>query len=336
MSEIFIINFGTSLGKKSERLVIKEQGKVIEEIPFQEITSLTIASRGVSLSSDVVLECIEHGIQINFLTPSGKPYAKVTSPQLSGTVLTRREQILAYNDSRGLALALAFIDGKLRNQINVLKYFGKYRRASDPVLYQELTSRITAIEEIKKELEDISGATVDEARGNIFSIEGRAAQVYWEGVGLLLERRIEFEGRERRGAGDPVNSALNYGYGILYSQVWGAVMLAGLEPFAGFLHTDRPGKPSLVLDLTEEFRACTVDRTVIGMILRGTVIEQEEGSLKEETRRELARRVLERLDGEESYEGKKYKMRSIIQRQARRVATYLRGEGKYRPFIAGW
>lgn len=336
MSEIFIINFGTSLGKKSERLVIKEQGKVIGEIPFQDVTCLTIASRGVSLSSDVVLECIQHGIQINFLTPSGKPYAKITSPQLSGTVLTRREQILAYKDGRGLALALAFIDGKLRNQVNVLKYFGKYRRASDPALYQELVSRIAAIEEIKKELEGISDGTVDEARGNIFSIEGRAAQAYWEGVGLLIGQRIEFAGRERRGAEDPVNSALNYGYGILYSQVWGAVMLAGLEPFAGFLHTDRPGKPSLVLDLTEEFRACIVDRTVIGMILRGTAINQKEGSLTEETRRELARRILERLDGEENYEGKKFKMRSIVQRQARRVAAYLRGEGKYKPFIAGW
>ncbi|MDH7578763.1 MAG: CRISPR-associated endonuclease Cas1, partial [Bacillota bacterium] len=232
LSEIFIINFGTTLGKKSERLVIKEQGKVAREIPFRDTTCLTIASRGISFSSDVVLD-IQHGIQINFLTPSGKPCAKVTSPQLSGTVITRREQILAYNDNRGLALALAFIDGKLRNQVNVLKYFGKYRRASDPALYQELASRITEIEKIKKELEGISGGTVDEARGSIFSIEGRAAQAYWEGVGLLLGQKIEFAGRERRGTGDPVNSALNYGYGILYSQVWGAVMLAGLEPFAG-------------------------------------------------------------------------------------------------------
>lgn len=125
LSEIFIINFGTTLGKKSERLVIKEQGKVVREIPFRDITCLTIASRGVSFSSDVVLECIQHGIQINFLTPSGKPYAKVTSPQLSGTVITRREQILAYNDGRGLALALAFVDGKLRERKLGVKLSGE-------------------------------------------------------------------------------------------------------------------------------------------------------------------------------------------------------------------
>ncbi|RJX17299.1 MAG: CRISPR-associated endonuclease Cas1 [Ammonifex sp.] len=336
MTEVFIVNFGTSLGKKSERLVIKEQGKVVEEIPFQDVSSLTIATRGVSLSSDVVRECIEHGIQINFLTSSGKPYAKVTSPQLSGTVITRREQILAYTDARGTALAVAFIEGKLKNQANVLKYFAKYRRAADPALYRELEARLKRMEGIRAELGGLTGTTVDELRGAVFSTEGRAAQEYWEGIGLLLGEKVEFSGRERRGAEDPVNSALNYGYGILYSQVWGAVTLAGLEPFAGFLHTDRPGKPSLVLDLTEEFRACVVDRTIVGMLLRGSEVEMEEGRLGDATRRELARRVLERLDAEESYDGKKHKTKTIIQRQARRVASFLRGEGRYKPFVASW
>ena len=336
MAEIFIVDFGTSLGKKSERLVIKEQGKVVQEIPFRDLSSLTIATRGVSLSSDVILECIEHGIQINFLTSSGKPYAKVTSPQLSGTVVTRREQILAYTDGRGASLAVAFIEGKLKNQANVLKYFAKYRRAADPELYRELEARLKRMEEIRGELEGLAGSTVDELRGVIFSIEGRAAQEYWEGIGVLLGEKVEFAGRERRGAEDPVNSALNYGYGILYSKVWGAVTLAGLEPFAGFLHTDRPGKPSLVLDLTEEFRACVVDRAIMGMLLRGSAVKLEEGRLAGDTRRELARRVLERLDAEEAYDGKKHKLRTIIQRQARRVASFLRGEGRYKPFIAGW
>jgi len=336
LAEVFIINFGTTLGKKSERLLIKEQGKVVQEIPFRDISALTIATRGVSLSSDVIRECVEHGIQINFLSSSGKPYAKVTSPQLSGTVLTRREQILAYTDERGAALAVAFIEGKLKNQANVLKYFAKYRRAADPALYRELEARLKRLEDIRGELGSLTGTTVDELRGTIFCVEGRAAQEYWDGVGLLLGKRVEFAGRERRGAEDPVNAALNYGYGILYSQVWGAVMLAGLEPFAGFLHTDRPGKPSLVLDLTEEFRACIVDRTIVGMLLRGGSVKMEEGRLTDETRRELAQRVLERLEAEENYDGKKHKLKTIIQRQARRVASFLRGERRYKPFVGSW
>lgn len=309
---------------------------MVEEIPFSQITSLTIATRGVSLSSDVIQECIEHGIQINFITSSGKPYAKITSPQLSGTVITRREQILAYTDTRGVALAVAFIDGKIRNQINVLKYFAKYRRAAAPELYRAIGERLEQIEELHRELGNLRGAMVDELRGTIFALEGRAAQAYWEGIALLLGDRVEFSGRERRGAGDPVNSALNYGYGILYTQVWGAVMLAGLEPFAGFLHTDRPGKPSLVLDLTEEFRPCIVDRVIVSLVLRGGALPMQERRLTDATRKELARRVLERLEAEENYDGKKHRLKTIIQRQARRLASYLRGETRYRPFVASW
>jgi len=129
---------------------------------------------------------------------------------------------------------------------------------------------------------------------------------------------------------------LNYGYGILYSQIWSAVLLAGLEPFAGFMHVDRPGKPSLVLDLIEEFRQPVVDRVVIAMFSKGYRVELEAGMLTAGTRKELAARILARLEVPENYGGKKHKLSTIIQRQARSIATFVRGEGKYRPFTGGW
>lgn len=336
MPDLFITEFGVSLGKKSERLVVKEKGQVVTEVPFRDLSQITIASAGVSISADVIRECMEFGVQINFLTPGGKPYARLTAPNLTGTVVTRREQILAYRDERGLNLAKCFVEGKLKNQTNLLKYFSKYRRNTDAALFEALQVVCRRLEDALRELDEIKGENVDEARPLIFSVEGRAAQQYWEAVGLLLRGHAEFAGREHREAADPVNFALNYGYGILYGQVWGAVMLAGLEPFAGFLHTDRPGKPSLVLDLTEEFRAVVVDRAIISFFTRGGTLTTEEGKLSSESRREVARRVLERLDGDENYEGKKHRVRTVIQMQSRRLASFLRGEGKYRPFVAGW
>jgi CRISPR-associated endonuclease Cas1 len=99
-------------------------------------------------------------------------------------------------------------------------------------------------------------------------------------------------GREHRGAVDPVNSALNYGYGMLYNQVQHALLLAGLDPYAGFVHVDRPGKPSLVLDAIEEFRQPIVDRTVFGLLNKGVEIEVDDaGMLTQATRRLLAERV---------------------------------------------
>jgi CRISPR-associated protein Cas1 len=333
---LVVSDFGCALGKKSERLLVRQKGAVLSETPFFDIKQITISGRGVSLSTDVIQECLEHGIQINFVSCSGKPYAKLVAPNLAGTVLTRREQLKAYEDRRGVVLAKAFVEGKLKNQTNLLKYFAKYRRNTDREKYAEIYRKIAEIDQIRGQLFALDGARIDDLRGQLFAIEGRAAHHYWEAVALIIGDRIAFPGRERRGATDPFNSALNYGYGLLYGQVEGAIMLAGLDSFAGFLHTDRPGKPSMVLDLVEEFRAVMVDRVVIVMVTKGPGIEMDGDKLTEGTRKELVRRVLDRLESEESYEGKKHKLRNIIQMQARRVAGFLRGEGQYKLFTGSW
>jgi CRISPR-associated protein Cas1 len=133
-----------------------------------------------------------------------------------------------------------------------------------------------------------------------------------------------------------VNSALNYGYGILYTQVWGAVMNAGLEPFAGFLHVDRPGKPSLVLDLIEEFRQPIVDRAVIAALTKGVKLETHEGLLTDESRRTVAAAVLERLESDVTFRGRRYRLKSVVQIQARNLAGHLRGGEPYRAFAFKW
>ncbi len=334
--EVVISNYGSFLGKSSERLVVKEGKKVVAEVPFPDIEQVNILTSGASLSTDVIRECTERGIQINFLSSSGRPYAKLTSPNLTATVITRREQIFAYRDERGVILAKAFVEGKIKNQANVLKYFAKYRKAADSALFGQILDMIKAVEGHLAELSKITGPAIDEVRGEILSVEGRAANLYWQGIKTLTAGKVDFEGREHRGATDPVNSALNYGYGILYSQVWGAVLLAGLEPFAGFLHVDRPGKPSLVLDLVEEFRQQAVDRPILALVGKGAEIEVEDGKLTDASRRELAKRILERLEAPERLEGRKVPLKTVIQRQSRRVANFVRGEGRYKPFVGGW
>ncbi len=111
---------------------------------------------------------------------------------------------------------------------------------------------------------------------------------------------------------------------------------AGLEPFAGFLHVDRPGKPSLVLDLTEEFRQPVVDRAVIAYVNLGEPLRTESGLLDLDTRRAIAEKIMARLTATETYMGKQYQVRSIIQMQVRRLAAFLRGDAAYRPFAFKW
>ncbi|HEV8717430.1 MAG TPA: CRISPR-associated endonuclease Cas1 [Candidatus Binatia bacterium] len=161
---------------------------------------------------------------------------------------------------------------------------------------------------------------------------------YW--MRTYLERSIpEWQAapvfREVKIAYTDANPLL-YGYGILYSQVWGAVLNAGLEPFAGFLHVDRLGKPSLVLDLVEEFRQPVVDRAVIVHLNLGEEVKLVQGMLEAETRKALVERVMNRLLTTETYQGKRYQVRSILQMQARRLASFLRGEGAYKAFSFKW
>jgi len=145
------------------------------------------------------------------MSGSGEPYAKLVSPALTGTVITRREQLLAYFDSRGVAFAKATVDAKVRNQANVLKYFAKHRRRVDPGLHSRLYDAASKLETLREELKDLAGDAIDDLRERLLSIEGRAGRAYWEMVEAILPEGLAFSGRERRGATDPVNSLLNYG-----------------------------------------------------------------------------------------------------------------------------
>ncbi len=331
---LFVSEYGQFVGKQSERLVLSSKGKVIQEIPFRDLTEVTIASRGVSISTDAIEGCIEFGVPINFLSFSGKPYAMLTSPTLNATVITRREQLKAYDDRRGVHLGKAFVTGKIGNQANLVKYFAKHRKEKE--IYPNLISNARKIEDLKHQVGLIEGDTVDDVRPYLMNLEGRAAAIYWQDIGQIAVGE-EFDGRSHRGAQDPCNACLNYGYGILYNQVWGAVLLAGLEPFAGFLHVDRAGKPSLVLDMVEEFRPAVVDRAVVVLLARGWRPKMEDdGGIAQESRREIANAVLERLDGKERYDGEKRSMKHIIVAQARRVGSYLRGERNYTAFSSSW
>jgi CRISP-associated protein Cas1 len=336
--DLIIEGKGAFIGKHQGRIRVYREQKMTHEAPLLHLRQIVIVDSGVSISSDVVQACSEEGIAIHFLGRNGKNTAGLHAAGLVGTVLTRRAQLLAYDSQQGITLGKAFVRGKLENQMNLVRYFGKSREDQ-----KELTSTIQLItgdfRDALYDLEALQGLHMADIREQILSIEGRAAQKYWSIVKAVLPEAIPWPGRETRGAQDLFNSMLNYGYGVLYAQVEQAIILAGLDPYAGFLHTDRPGKPSLVLDLIEEFRQCIVDRTLIGLLNKHVVFKQDdEALLTLETRLKVAEKVLERLDGSaELYEGKRQALRFILQCQARHLASFLRGErAEYVPFVAGW
>lgn len=346
IQHLIVDEYGTFIGKHSERLIVFKGEEKRLQAPLLHLESVVIANLGVSISADAVQVCTERGIPIFFISSIGEPYASLYSAGLTGTVATRRAQLEAYRDRRGLELALALALGKIQNQSNFLRYMSKYRKESAPALYEELRRRSAEVLEVYRELERLRSAeafqqgtwSIEDLREAMMALEGRAARHYWEAIALTVPEKYNFPGRVGRGAADPLNAALNYGYGILYGQVERAIVLAGLDPYAGFLHVDRPGKPSLTLDFIEEFRPTVVDRTIIGLANHGVDFEQDEKNLlTQDTRRMIAEKVLERLDTPIPFEGKRYPIRGIIQMQARHMATFLRGErAAYVPSQLPW
>ncbi|MGC9371611.1 MAG: CRISPR-associated endonuclease Cas1 [Paracoccaceae bacterium] len=340
---LVVDEYGAYVGKHSNRITVRKKGEVLEEAPVMFLDHVLILGRGVSISADAVALCAGQGIPVHYLSHTGKPYGALYAAGLGGTVQTRRAQYLAYDDHRGVALAAAFAEGKIRNQSRLLKYLAKSRKTRAPAVYDFLRSASRAVrrhvEELKAWRRQAWDTGVERERAGLLAIEGRAAQAYWDGVARVLPAELAWPGRRGRGARDPFNAALNYGYGVLYGQVERACLLAGLDVYAGFIHADRPGKPSLVLDLIEPFRAPVVDRAVLGLVGQGVALDQDdEGWLARETRRAIADRVIQRLEeSTERYERKRQKLRWILQSQARHMATYLRGErAEYRPFLCGW
>src|ERR1700674_3223648 len=126
-SQLFVSGFGLFIGKKSERVVVKQGKAVCAQVPLMRLQEIIIASRGISFSSDLIEELCERGIRIAFLNSSGKPMALVTSPMLTATVETRRAQFSACQNDRGSHLCRWIVAGKLHNQEKLLRYLAKSR-----------------------------------------------------------------------------------------------------------------------------------------------------------------------------------------------------------------
>lgn len=239
--ELIVEGHGTFLAKHQGRLRVSRARQLVQEVPLLHLERIIIVDNGVALSSDVIRACSEEGIPIHFLGSRGDAIASLYSAGLTGTVLTRRAQLLAYETSQGVMFAKAAIHGKLENQANLLRYIAKYRKETEADLYKEIMLIAVEMRDYVHELEQLQPSSIEEGREQLLSVEGRAAQKYWHAIGQIIPPSLQWPGRETRGATDPFNSILNYGYGILYSQVEQAITLAGLDPYGGFLHADRPG-----------------------------------------------------------------------------------------------
>ncbi len=325
MSRVVVATPGTILTVRRGVLVIKRPGnEVVAEVPITDVDEVLISSRGVTLVSKALYELVTQGVPTYFVRGDGLVQAMLWPAVPNKTVETRRAQYLLVAEGGGLKHALSLVEAKIRNKAWLLKYLGRSRR-EDAIRRQGYV-----VESYVRDLRGCRNATC------VMSVEAAASRAYWECfASLVIPPHHGFIGRDQDGV-DAINAALNYGYGILRLKCMKAILAAGLDPYAGFLHVDKSGRPSLTLDFMEPFRFA-VDKVVAELALREGALEAVNGSLTRDSRRVVADAVLRGLE-EKSYRygTLRKSLDSIIKLQAMELAHSIRtGEG-FEAFTVKW
>ena len=249
MPALYILDQGAALGKESERIVVRKEGAVIAEFPLARIEKVLLFG-AVQVSTQAIGALLEARIPTAFCNYGGR-LRGVLTPVGGKNVFLRVCQVRRLDDAPfRLAAARESVLAKLRGQRSFLARSER----------NEPGGREAALAELARLLADAAGAG---GIGVLRGVEGRAAAVYFRQFPGMLKSDWGFPGRRRRPPTDPANCLLSFGYAVLTNDA--ASLLAGyaLDPCIGYLHELDYGRPSLALDLIEEFRVPVVDRTVV-------------------------------------------------------------------------
>ena len=266
LNTLYVQTPGTSLHLEGDtvRVVHPEQpGRKI--LPLARIDHVVLFG-GVTITDDLLLRCADDRRTVSWLTGLGRFRARLDGPT-AGNPLLRRSQHRAHEDQgRRLAIAQRMIAGKIHNSRQVL-----LRAARDATGQKQATLRTAA--DRHAQLLPATGKAADPEF--LMGIEGAAARDYFAAFpAMCLSSPDPFE-RTRRPPADPVNCLLSFLYGMLRVTVHGALEQAGLDPYIGYLHGVRPGKPALALDLMEEFRPLLADRLTITLLNRRELADND-------------------------------------------------------------
>jgi CRISPR-associated protein Cas1 len=273
---LYVTTPGAYLRKDHETVVVRIEHKTALAVPIHHLSGIVCIGQ-VAVSHGLLQACGKGGVGVSFLSRTGRFLARVEGPR-SSSVALRRSQFRAADDPAACArIARGIVIGKIANE-RALMLRGA-RESDEESPRRDLEAAAAALgarlDQLARERPDLDGL-----RGH----EGEAARRYFEAFDRLVKREREafrWTGRTRRPPLDPLNALLSFLYALVTHDADSAVQSVGLDPGVGFLHTERPGRPSLALDLAEEFRTPLADRLAVALINLGQV--KADGFTRSET-----------------------------------------------------
>lgn len=327
--EILVVQTpGAQIGQRGDELIVSVKGEDVRKLPGQQVRAIYCYG-AVQITAQAVATCLELGIDVSYFSPAGRFLGMLGGLPASGVDARRGQYRLFDLPNVRLQLAREVIRAKIHNQRVMLM-----RNGDVPDRVTHLMANFRDATESARDMTALLG------------IEGSAAALYFEQFESMLKQRddwkFDWRGRNRRPPRDPVNALLSLGYSMLAKELTGVCYSVGLDPFLGFMHQPRYGRPALALDLMEEFRPLIADSVAISLINRGELgpedfIKSANGTfLSDKGRRPFWESWFRRLDTEVSHPEFSYKMayRRMLEVQARQLWRFVRGEAlTYHGFV---
>ncbi len=265
LNTLYVLSEGAYLHRDHQTLQVRIEQETKLSVPIHHLQSVAVFG-SVMVSPGAMELCAQTGVAVTFLSMTGRLVARVDAPG-SGNVLLRREQFRQADQPAACAkLAKQCVAGKLRNARQVIQ-----RAARETDVPEDAARLDKATNDIANAIRALEPATdLEVIRGH----EGEAARAYFGAFSAMVRHEREtfaMRERTRRPPLDPLNALLSFTYALLLHDCVAALTAVGLDPSVGFLHADRPGRPSLALDLMEEFRPLIADRLVLSLINRRQV-----------------------------------------------------------------
>lgn len=330
LNTVYVTSEGAALRKDGENLVADVEGAERSRVPLHMLSAVVVFG-AIHVSPPLMAALAAAGITLTFLDRNGRFQARLEGP-VTGNILLRRAQYRACD--RPEEVVRSIVIGKVANQRAVLmrslRDYGAEQAPEDRDALDRVTDRLAHILRRVERADE----TLDQLRGS----EGEAAQLYFSVFGHLIrapDEAMRWTGRSRRPPLDPVNALLSFLYTLLAHDCRSSLEGVGLDPAAGFLHRDRPGRPSLALDLMEELRPVLADRLALSLInrrqLRARDFETRDGGavmMGEEARRTVLTAWQERKREERLHPflEEKVPFGLVPHVQAQMLARHLRGD----------
>ncbi len=251
MPTLYVQEQGAKVRKKDQQIIVTKDDRTLREVPMAQIDQVVLMGRGVHISTALLVDLLERGVPVTLTNQHGnRHYATLTAGPSRFGELRTAQMAFVTTPERALALAQSIVQAKLANQRALLAATRWHAAATAVGRIDAALARL------------VTATTLDSLRGH----EGDAAAAYFGAWKTSLPPSWGFDGRSFYPPPDPVNALLSFGYTLALHDVLTAIQITGLDPYLGTFHVIEAGRPSLALDLLEEFRPLLVDRLVLDLL----------------------------------------------------------------------